>query len=106
MSFNDDFNIVLFDREKKKEKLNSLLGRADQLERFNNELRQECYRLEAEKRYLVKVLMDRAQDTDTSTSYLADSGAAGCAGYTTATAEEVQNVLWSSASDVEATSNM
>ena len=85
--------------------MNSLLGRADQLERFNNELRQECYRLEAEKRYLVKVLMDRAQDTDTSTStsYLADSGAAG---YTTATAEEVQNVLWSSASDVEAANNM
>ena len=86
--------------------MNSLLGRADQLERFNNELRQECYRLEAEKRYLVKVLMDRAQDTDTSTSYLADSGAAAYAGYTTATAEEVQNVLWSSASDVEAASNM
>ena len=83
--------------------MNSLLGRADQLERFNNELRQECYRLEAEKRYLVKVLMDRAQDTDTSTSYLADPGAAG---YTTATAEEVQNVLWSSASDVDATNNM
>ena len=83
--------------------MNSLLGRADQLERFNNELRQECYRLEAEKRYLVKVLMDRAQDTDTSTSYLADPGAAG---YTTATAEEVQNVLWSSASDVEAVNNM
>lgn len=85
--------------------MNSLLGRADQLERFNNELRQECYRLEAEKRYLVKVLMDRAQDTDTatSTSYLADPGAAG---YTTATAEEVQNVLWSSASDVEAANNM
>ena len=79
------------------------MGRADQLERFNNELRQECYRLEAEKRYLVKVLMDRAQDTATSTSYLADSGAAG---YTTATAEEVQNVLWSSASDVEAVNNM
>ena len=83
--------------------MNSLLGRADQLERFNNELRQECYRLEAEKRYLVKVLMDRAQDTDTATSYLADPGAAG---YTTATAEEVQNVLWSSASDVEAVNNM
>ena len=83
--------------------MNSLLGRADQLERFNNELRQECYRLEAEKRYLVKVLMDRAQNTDTSTSYLADPGAAG---YTTATAEEVQNVLWSSASDVEAANNM
>ena len=83
--------------------MNSLLGRADQLERFNNELRQECYRLEAEKRYLVKVLMDRAQDTATSTSYLADPGAAG---YTTATAEEVQNVLWSSASDVEAANNM
>ena len=83
--------------------MNSLLGRADQLERFNNELRQECYRLEAEKRYLVKVLMDRAQDTDTSTSYLTDPGAAG---YTTATAEEVQNVLWSSASDVEAVNNM
>ena len=85
--------------------MNSLLGRADQLERFNNELRQECYRLEAEKRYLVKVLMDRAQDTDTSTStsYLADPGTAG---YTTATAEEVQNVLWSSASDVEAVNNM
>ena len=86
--------------------MNSLLGRADQLERFNNELRQECYRLEAEKRYLVKVLMDRAQDTDTSTStsYLADPGAAGYT--TTATAEEVQNVLWSSASDVEAANNM
>ena len=83
--------------------MNSLLGRADQLERFNNELRQECYRLEAEKRYLVKVLMDRAQDTDTSTSFLADPGTAG---YTTATAEEVQNVLWSSASDVEAANNM
>ena len=83
--------------------MNSLLGRADKLERFNNDLRQECYRLEAEKRYLVKVLMDRAQDTDTSTSYLADPGAAG---YTTATAEEVQNVLWSSASDVEAANNM
>ena len=84
--------------------MNSLLGRADQLERFNNELRQECYRLEAEKRYLVKVLMDRAQDTDTITSYLADPGAAGYT--TTATAEEVQNVLWSSASDVEAVNNM
>ena len=84
--------------------MNSLLGRADQLERFNNELRQECYRLEAEKRYLVKVLMDRAQDTDTITSYLADPGAAGYT--TTATAEEVQNVLWSSASDVDAANNM
>ena len=41
--------------------MNSLLGRADQLEKFNNELRQECYRLEAEKRYLVKMLMDRSQ---------------------------------------------
>ena len=35
----------LFWREKKKEKLNTLLGKAEQLERFNNDLRQECYRL-------------------------------------------------------------
>ena len=49
-------------REKKKEKLNHLLGQADQLEKFNDGLRQECYRLEAEKRYLVKMLMDRAQE--------------------------------------------
>ena len=49
-------------REKKKEKLNHLLGQADQLEKFNDGLRQECYRLEAEKRYLVKMLMDKAQE--------------------------------------------
>ena len=49
-------------REKKKEKLNHLLCQADQLEKFNDGLRQECYRLEAEKRYLVKMLMDRAQE--------------------------------------------
>jgi len=49
-------------REKKKEKLNSLLGKAENLERFNNDLRQECYRLEAEKTYLVKMLMDRAAE--------------------------------------------
>ena len=51
-------------REKKKEKLNHLLCQADQLEKFNDELRQECYRLEAEKRYLVKMLMDRAHEGD------------------------------------------
>merc|ERR1712179_181768 len=49
-------------REKKKEKLNTLLGKAEQLERFNNDLRQECYRLEAEKTYLVKMLMDKAAE--------------------------------------------
>ena len=49
-------------REKKKEKLNHLLCQADQLEKFNDGLRQECYRLEAEKRYLVKMLMDKAQE--------------------------------------------
>merc|ERR1719350_360700 len=49
-------------REKKKEKLNSLLAKAEQLERFNNDLRQECYRLEAEKTYLVKMLMDKAAE--------------------------------------------
>ena len=36
--------LKIFEREKKKEKLNSLLGKAEQLERFNNDLRQECYR--------------------------------------------------------------
>ena len=41
-----------------------MLCQADQLEKFNDELRQECYRLEAEKRYLVKMLMDRALDGD------------------------------------------
>ena len=57
-------------REKKKEKLNHLLCQADQLEKFNDELRQECYRLEAEKRYLVKMLMDRALDGDITSNTL------------------------------------
>ena len=38
-----------------------MLTSAEQLEKSNSSLRQECYRLEAEKRYLVKMLMDRAQ---------------------------------------------
>ena len=38
-----------------------LLQDAESLEKSNTGLRQECYRLEAEKRYLVKVLMDRSQ---------------------------------------------
>ena len=49
-------------REKKKEKLQLLTGRAELLERSNNSLRQDCYRLEAEKRYLVRMLMDRRQE--------------------------------------------
>ena len=48
-------------REKKKEKLQVLLQDAESLEKSNTSLRQECYRLEAEKRYLVKMLMDRSQ---------------------------------------------
>ena len=48
-------------REKKKEKLQVLLHDAESLEKSNTSLRQECYRLEAEKRYLVKMLMDRSQ---------------------------------------------
>ena len=51
----------LFNREKKKEKLQGLLQDAESLEASNTSLRQECYRLEAEKRYLVKMLMDRSQ---------------------------------------------
>ena len=51
-------------REKKKEKLQSLLHSAEQLEKSNTSLRQECYRLEAEKRYLVKMLMDRTQNAE------------------------------------------
>ena len=38
-----------------------LLQDAESLEKSNTSLRQECYRLEAEKRYLVKMLMDRSQ---------------------------------------------
>ena len=38
-----------------------MLQDAESLERSNTSLRQECYRLEAEKRYLVKMLMDRSQ---------------------------------------------
>ena len=51
-------------REKKKEKLNHLLGKADQLEKFNDGLRQECYRLEAEKRYLDIRCIDKSQRLD------------------------------------------
>jgi len=53
-------------REKKKEKLNNLMLTAEHLERGNNELRQECYRLEAEKRYLVKMLMERSIEDSNS----------------------------------------
>ena len=52
-------------REKKKEKLQGLLEDAESLEKSNTSLRQECYRLEAEKRYLVKMLMDRSQSEST-----------------------------------------
>ena len=38
-----------------------MLQDAESLEKSNTSLRQECYRLEAEKRYLVKMLMDRSQ---------------------------------------------
>merc|ERR1711997_792658 len=57
-------------REKKKEKLQGLLEDAESLEKSNTSLRQECYRLEAEKRYLVKMLMDRAQNTDPGQSQI------------------------------------
>ena len=52
-------HVYMYFREKKKEKLNGLLQKAESLEKHNENLRQECYRLEAEKRYLVKMLMDK-----------------------------------------------
>ena len=68
MSISNDVNIEILNiyniREKKKEKLQSLLHSAEQLEKSNTSLRQECYRLEAEKRYLVKMLMDRTQNAE------------------------------------------
>ena len=39
---------------------------ADHLEKCNNQLRQECYKLEAEKRYLVRSLMERSNMDNTN----------------------------------------
>ena len=44
-------------RNKKKEKLNIIIGKAEAIEKSNNLLMQEIYRLEAEKRQLVRLLM-------------------------------------------------
>ena len=58
-------------REKKREKLNHLLQEAESLEKLNENLRQDCYRLEAEKRYLVKMLMERPTCTPENQFHLA-----------------------------------
>ena len=44
-------------RNKKKEKLNIIIGKAEAIEKSNNMLMQDIYRLEAEKRQLVRLLM-------------------------------------------------
>ena len=44
-------------REKKKQKLNIMLSKAETIQKSNNILRQEVYKLEAEKRQLVRLLM-------------------------------------------------
>ena len=44
-------------REKKKQKLNVMLSKAETIQKSNNILRQEVYKLEAEKRQLVRLLM-------------------------------------------------
>ena len=46
-------------RNKKKYKLNTLVSKSEAIEKSNNSLRQEMYRLEAEKRHLVRLLMMR-----------------------------------------------
>jgi hypothetical protein len=46
-------------RNKKKEKLNMILGKAEGIEKSNNKLRQEMYRLEAGKKQLVTLLMKK-----------------------------------------------
>ena len=50
-------------RNKKKEKLTQMLQTADAIEKSNNSLRQEIYKLEAEKRHLVKLLMMKGKGT-------------------------------------------
>ena len=44
-------------RNKKKVKLNIIIGKAEAIEKSNNLLMQDIYRLEAEKRQLVRLLM-------------------------------------------------
>ena len=44
-------------RNKKKEKFNLILHKAEAIQKSNNNLRQEMYRLEAEKKHLVRLLM-------------------------------------------------
>merc|ERR1711915_164182 len=50
-------------RNKKKEKLTQMLQTAEAIEKSNNSLRQEIYKLEAEKRHLVKLLMMKGKGT-------------------------------------------
>ena len=44
-------------RNKKKNKFNLIINKAEVIEKSNNNLRQEIYKLEAEKRHLVRLLM-------------------------------------------------
>ena len=48
-------------RNKKKEKLNMILGKAEAIEKSNNKLRQEMYRLEGEKKQLVTLLVMKSK---------------------------------------------